>query len=309
MPRIFRRSDLDAMGLTPRKIGRLLKRGTLQHVSHGWYASNGADETLVLAARTHTRVGCLSAAQFHGLWVPKPRLGFDGKPHPIGTMTSYIPTRYGPPSEMHVLVNKHESSSEVRDRVRKVTGGRTKACVHRQQGDKGQLIASVEEAIEQVVRCHDWETALIVIESALHLKKVSEEWVLAMLERLPRTRAKKLHAFQLGSESGTETRVAHYLRSRGLQVRQQVALTPDIRVDALVGQSLVVESDSFEYHGSRDAYVKDRWRAGAIEKLGYNVVSLSYEQVWDYWNATTRMLNSLIDQRKHLRTVRDWFGD
>ncbi len=148
---------------------------------------------------------------------------------------------------------------------------------------------------------------MVVIESALNLRKVSKAWVEAMLDRLPPSKAAKLRNFRIGSESGTETRVAHYFRRRGFEVRQQVQLTPAYRVDAVVGESLILESDSLAHHGSEKAYVNDRARAGALEELGYNVINLSYEQVWDHWDDTKRMLNSLIVQRKHLRRVKSWW--
>ncbi|MDP9806030.1 very-short-patch-repair endonuclease [Trueperella bonasi] len=308
MPRVFRRPDLTAQGLTWRQIKQLVDNGRILHLSQGWYAEPGADLTRVFAAQNHIRVGCLSAAQFHNLWVPKPRIGPNGEPHPLGKMTSYIPTNFGPASEVHLLASKHENVREIRKRISKTSRGLTAACVHQYPGDKRLLIATVEEAVEQVARWHDWETALVVIESALNLGKLSPQWIEAMIDRLPRTIGAQLQDFQVGSESGTETRVAHHFRRRGLRVRQQVGLTPDYRADLVVGDSLVVESESYAYHGSRQAFLKDKRRMAVFEELGYNVVSLSYEQVWDYWEQTKQMLNFLIIDRKHLRKVRSWSG-
>lgn len=306
MSPVYRRPDLLAKGLSSFGIDTLVKEGMLQRVSHGWYATASADSSQVLAATAHTRLGCLSAAQFHGLWVPRPRLGLDGHPDGHGAMASYIPTAYGPATDIHVLATASECARSISQRVWKASKGRTRVCLHRCGGDKNQLVATVEEAVEQVARWHDWETAMVVIESALNLRKVSKAWVEAMLDRLPPSKAAKLRNFRIGSESGTETRVAHYFRRRGLEVRQQVQLTPAYRVDAVVGESLILESDSLAHHGSEKAYVNDRARAGALEELGYNVINLSYEQVWDHWDDTKRMLNSLIVQRKHLRRVKSW---
>lgn len=308
MDQIFRRSALVEQGYSARMIERLVREGSLQRVSQGWYAMEGADEALTLAAQAHTRLGCLSAAQYHSLWVPKPRVDFVGNTDPKGTMCSYVPSSGQAATDIHVLLNNWDSGEMTKKRVWKATGGRSRACLHRWPGSKEELVASVEDAVEQVSRWHGSETALVVIESALNQGRVSEEWVCAMLERLPPTVAHRLRNFQVLSESGSETRVAHHFRRRGVKVQQQAQITPNIRVDALVGQSLVVESDSIAFHGALAAYIHDRRRAATLEELGYNVVELSYEQIWDHWGDTVRMLNSLIKQRKHLKKVRTWAG-
>lgn len=306
MTGIFRTADLIAAGLSPRTIKQCVSAGKLQHPSHGWYATPDADEALVLAAKTHTQLGCLSAAQFHKLWVPRPRVDFTGQVNPAGRMTAFTPTAYGPATELHLHLNNNASASAVRARIVQATGGKTYGVTHRHPKVAHSLVATVEDAIEVIARYHSAETALVVIESAVYQGRVTKDWVRSLLSRLPRSRRNPLVEFQSSSESGTETRVAHYFRRRRVRVRQQVPITPDIRVDALIGKSLVVESDSFIYHGTRESYAKDRWRAATLESLGFNVVHLSYEQVWDYWDHTRKLLDALIAQRKHERNVRSW---
>ena len=175
--------------------------------------------------------------------------------------------------------------------------------IHRFNGNKSELVADVREALEHVARFHEAELALIVIESALNLNLVTVEWVTWMLERILPSRAHLLTSFQATSQSGSETRVAHFLRSCGLSVVQQFSPFPNRWVDMKVGESWILECDSAAQHAGEAAYERDRQRDLALKAMGYEVTRLSYRQIWLEWDTTRRMLARIIRQRSYLRKV------
>ncbi|WP_461013177.1 endonuclease domain-containing protein [Trueperella pyogenes] len=279
---VMSKAELELQGLTKRKIAELVNKGALKHVSRGWYAWQNADPKVVLAASVHTRIGCLTACAMHGLWVPPQ------------------------PASIHMTVNEWDSPAKIRKAISATLIRSVDISIHRFNGDKSELVASPKEALEHVARFHEPEVAMIEIESALNLNLVTVECVMAMLERLPSSRARFLRAFQTTSQSGSETRVAHFLRSRGLTVIQQFSPFPNRWVDMKVGESWIVECDSAAHHAGETAYESDRQRDLALKAMGYEVTRLSYRQIWLDWDNTRRMLEQIIRQRRYLRKVKGW---
>src|SRR5690606_36523328 len=108
------------------------------------------------------------------------------------------------------------------------------------------LVVSEVDALAHVAACLPRIEALIVWESALRHGRASRTG----LQRVNWTgrQARRLAAeASSSSDSLLETIALHGLRDRGLPVRQQVKLLGH-RVDFLVGTSLVLQTDGFEYH-------------------------------------------------------------
>lgn len=95
----------------------------------------------------------------HGIWVPP----------------ESIPT-------IHLVANIGESAAKIKQEISRCSRGRASVSVHRAPGSKRQLVADVEDAVEQVARFHDGETALVVMESALNLGLMSMSGIQAILE-------------------------------------------------------------------------------------------------------------------------------
>ncbi|SJN17834.1 endonuclease domain-containing protein [Luteococcus japonicus] len=104
------------------------------------------------------------------------------------------------------------------------------------------------------------------------------------------------------AESGTETMVRLRLRAKGVQLKPQVWLRKDTRVDFLVGERLVIEVDSREHHTGEERYQADRRRDLELRSMGYIVVRLTYQQVVHDWPATEQALLAMI------RRGDQWWG-
>lgn len=214
----------------------------------------------------------------HGIWVP-----------PESTPT------------IHLVANNGESAAKIKQEISRFSRGRASVNVHRAPGSKRQLVADVEDAVEQVARFHDGESALVVMESALNLGLMSMSGIQAILERIPASRARKLNGVQFGSQSGSETRVAHFMRKRGVRVVQQFSPVRGRYADMLVGNSWLLECDSVAHHMSRMEFESDRERDLLFRSLGYEVTRLSYHQIWYDWENTQDALAAILKQRRYLR--------
>jgi len=150
-----------------------------------------------------------------------------------------------------------------------------------------------------VLRYHDVETSLIVLESACNVRLVSISTATNLILECPRLRARQLATwFDPRAESGTETRVRLFLARRGYKVRSQPSVRGVGRVDLLVGESLIIECDSHAHHTGEANYRGDRSRDLNATASGHRVVRLTWEQVFLTWATTQALLLA------HLRTRR-----
>ena len=100
------------------------------------------------------------------------------------------------------------------------------------------------------------------------------------------------------SQSGTETIARVGLRSRGIGVRSQVWIEGVGHVDLLVGDRLVVECDSAEFH---DGYrsPNDYLRTQELIRRGYIVLRLTYRDVVHDWPRAEALILEIVRARRH----------
>lgn len=271
MASVFTTSALLRQGLSAGDIRRAVLSGRIRRVRRGWYATPDAADGLVRAARIGGALGCVSAAREHGIWVPTDRI-------------------------LHVAIRPGLSPVKVPAGV----------SIHRLP--RGAVVPvvllPVLDCLRQVLRHHDAETALIVLESAVDVHAVTEAEARSLIREAPPTRAKRLQHFTPGAQSGSETRVRLFLQRRQVQVRAQVRISTVGIVDLVVGESLIIECDSRAHHDTLDGYRNDRRRDLAARQLGFTVVRLTWEQVMLDWPATQAALGRLLATREHRRRPR-----
>lgn len=265
---IFNARYLARSGTSSSEIALLVRDGQLRKIYGPWYYSNNADLRIVQALRARTRLGCLSALELYGVWVPK---------NP----------------ELHVCISTSE---------KKPTG--SEFVTHRIKSRAGLPVSPPDEAIAEAVRAHDIETGLIVLESAVNNSLISYDMANWILDTRPRRDARTWSFFDPNSQSGSETRVRMFFQSNRISVRSQVLIEGVGYVDMLVGRSLIVECDSQAHHSSPEASYNDRQRDMKAKLLGFDVVRLSYRHIWTHWEQTQQLLLEIIRSRKHLRHPR-----
>lgn len=236
----------------------------LKRICRGWYALPQADERVVRAILAGGRLGCLSGCRFYGIWVPH---------H----------------TSLHVVYGAGK-------RPRPLPG----ICSHPWDGPVTRKpIWSVAECVQQVIHRHDAETGLIVMESAMNLELLRPSGLPDLLAGLP-AEQRQIVRFLDVAESGSETRIRLFLRRLRVPVRPQVAIPGIGHVDLLVGDKLIIECDSDEYHRSKEQHRIDRQRDLAALELGYDKIRLTYHQIWMDWEATQNSLRHQLRRRRHL---------
>src|SRR5690625_1074549 len=260
--------ELEARGVGRRRRDRLVRQGRLIPAARGWFATGEADPSALSALRSGVRLTCVSAARLHGLWTPK-----TPGTHAYGRRGS-VPSgfvRHGP---------------------------------YLDRWPEPDPIASPSLCLEHAARCLSAEFAATLVESALTQRLLHPAQVELLTSRLPARIRDRLLPVSGLSESGSETRVARWLRARCVPFRQQVQIDGVGRVDILVGRSWVIEVDSRAHHTSVADYERDRRRDLAARIRGYTVTRLSFTQVWDTWPATQVDLAALVSPRRHLHPPR-----
>ncbi|MFT3942849.1 MAG: type IV toxin-antitoxin system AbiEi family antitoxin domain-containing protein [Ancrocorticia sp.] len=263
---IYTYEDLRERGYSRAGIAKALAEGVIERVAHGLYAEVIADQNVVRGLKLGGKLGCLSGCKFYGIWTP-------------------------PDSALHVIF----TSKGMTPAGAAVTG----VCAHvRPRKWTKDPVWSLMECLDHVIRFHDGETVLIVLESAVHKGMITIDDAVVLLADHPRKAAKLLKHLD-AAESGSETRVRLVLRQRNLPVTPQVWITSEDRVDLLVGESLIIECDSKEFHSSQESYEKDRERDTRMRTMGFDVWRLSYRQVWWEWESTQMDLDVEIRRRKY----------
>ncbi|MFT0846930.1 type IV toxin-antitoxin system AbiEi family antitoxin domain-containing protein [Actinomycetaceae bacterium L2_0104] len=261
---VFSYAQLVAQGKSQVDIARSIEEGRLSRIARGWYANDFADREVVAALRGKGRLGCISGCKFYGLWVP-PRAGL------------HVVQSPGQPKPYKPRYERHRSGKPV---------------------PKGPVWPLLE-CLEQVIINHDVELALIVIESALNLGKVTAGDIEVLLRHFSGKKIARIRKLLSIAESGSETRVRLFFRRRNVKVEPQVEIPGVGRVDMVVGKRLIVECDGAAYHTSRQALEDDKRRDLAARDLGFDSLRLSYRQVWDDWDATQKSLVAWTARRRH----------
>ena len=265
---VYSRKALIRSGLSQADINELVQRGMFFSVIRGWYAVPEADRHLIEALQTGTRIGCLTGCRYHSLWTPRN----------AGLHLTY---RDGPKPTRP-----------------------SRATIHRYNHPLPESVVwPLHDCLLHVLRNHDLETSLIVIESAINKALLTFAEARELIGNGPK-RTHHLAGHLHWSQSGSETRVRYFFERRGVKVQTQIQLSQTDRADMLVGDQLIIECDSNAHHSSQVAYENDRRRDLLARDLGYQTIRLSYSQIWEYWASTQQSLLQYIRHRVHRRRRR-----
>lgn len=258
-------STLGAAGFGTRAIASAVAAGDVARVRRSWIVTPSCPAGQRAAASVGGRLTCVSAAKERGLWTPRA-------------------------DEHHVWVPSTASRLE--------RSGLQVHCatppIPLPRTDPDEPVINV---LFHVARCLPRVEALAVWESALRSGAVdatilgSVRWGSAHAAAYART-ARHL------SDSGLETHFRELITSVGVAIRQQVWIDGH-PVDALIGDSLVVQIDGFAHHRSADRR-RDLRQDARLLLRGYTVLRFDYVQVLfepEYVIETVRMA---MAQRRHL---------
>lgn len=263
-------------GVTRSDLRRGLRDGSYLRPRPGWYAADGADPPAVEAVAKHGAVSCLSALGYHDIWLP--------------------PT----PSKLHIRGN----SQSHRDHP-----GRYCTQFGRPQPVRSAIDDPLT-ALRHALRCLDPEGITVVCDSLLNTSRramagqpvteiLTPTEVASAFDDAPMNIAACLHRCDDRAASGTESMVRLRLRSKNVKVEVQARIPGLGKVDLLVGDRLIIETDSLQHHTGIKAYREDRRRDQVATRLGMPHLRLTYENVVYEWPETERTILAIIRAGHH----------
>lgn len=266
---IVNRRQLLSADWSDAEIRRAVRTGGLECLRRGWYRTEGANDDVARAVALGGSLACLSALTLHGLWVP--------------------PTR-----DLHIRRTQHFVNKALPTGVRDCQFALTPTTRTSWPVDPLQM------ALTSAMRCASSETAVVLLDSALHRQLITRNELDQLFAGLPGRFGKLLARVDAKAESGTETMVRLRLRRRRIKLRTQVQIGDIGRVDLLIGDRLIVEVDSRAHHDGATAQTWDKARDRRFSSLGYIVVRVTYTEVMLGWEAVEASLLAIIRARRHL---------
>ena len=275
---IARTYELLRDGHTSHQLTAAVRRGEVIRVRQGHYACPELTEPETRAVRVGGRLTGLSAARHHGLWTPRD--------------TSL---------EVSVAPDARALRSPTDKSTRLSTLQNPDITVHwtDHSAPGTRSAVGVLGCLIDVAKNQPAWVALAVIESALHLRRVSPAAWRRAVRVLPRHLDALLSAASALSGSGGESLAKYQFITTGIHFAQQVSIDGVGRVDFVVGDRLVVEIDGAEFHTTREAFEEDRRRDAALRTAGYRVLRFSYAQVSARWNEVEGAVAAAIGEGDH----------
>ena len=240
------------------QVAAALRRGEIIRVSRGRYALPTADEARRAAHRLSAVVTGSSAAAAHG-WAMK-----------------------GQPAQPHVTVPAKRRVDPER---------RAGIDLHWRDIPAADVLRGVLLPWPTVIDCAKtlpFDEALAIADTALRERAITSEHLIRLAEEVvTRGRARCMRVAREATPKSANpfesVLRAIALDVKGLDMRPQVVISeggwtgrPDL-VD--VGRRLVVEAESFEFHGQRRALRRDCERYTALVLLGWRVIRFAWEHV------------------------------
>jgi very-short-patch-repair endonuclease len=237
-----------------RDVRRALAEGRVRRISRGVYALP-ASLSAVATARSHRGVLSHESAALH--W------GF---------------SVLNKPDHPHVTIPRNRRRRPSREPV----------TLHWADAPAIDDVTTPVRTVLDCARTLPLGEALVVADSALRTRLVDREELLTAGRRIRRAgRARVVHVAELAdgrSESALESMLRAVLIAAGLDMFVPQVLVEDDGFSARVDladpvRRLVIEADSFEFHGTRKALARDSRRYVSLVVRGWTVLRFSWEDV------------------------------
>ncbi|MBO0979581.1 endonuclease domain-containing protein [Microbacterium sp. SD291] len=238
-------SDIRAAGFSGHAIAKGVRTGRMLRIRRSWIALSDCDARVLAAVGVGGRLTCVTAAERLGLWTPDHE-------------------------DLHVAVAP--SAGRI-----STTGLRMHWSTGPAPVARRAVMDPLINVLHNVARCQDPAHALAIWESALRQKLIDHAVLVRIAWRSER--ASRIASLCTGlSDSGLETHFVELMRAIGVAVRQQVWIDGH-RVDALIGDRLIVQLDGFAHHSSAADRRRDIEADARLRLRGYTVLRFDYQQV------------------------------
>jgi very-short-patch-repair endonuclease len=259
--------ELHALGFTREQLRLATREREIRRIRQGWYIDPDTPEAVADCLRVGGRASCVTAAEHLGLWVVERS------------------------RDPHVTVRPNACQLRDPGDYRRRIPLERAAVVHWTDHDWGgaRTHVGVEQLIYDIALCQGIEHAFVAAESAFARSLLTRAAWNKVCDALPIALGAALRRASAGSGSITESVFTFRTMKIGVRIRRQVTIGID-RVDFVLGERLVIEIDSKQFHERERDYARDA-RLGA---LGYRVLRFTYRQVMHDWPAVESALLAAI---------------
>ena len=266
---------------TRARIRRAVRRGRVVRDARGRYALPTAQEGLRAANRLAAVLSHLSAAAHWG-WELK----------------------HQPPRPSVIVPRNRNVPPDRRDGVDVVWADLPPDEI------RDGRVTSPDRTVIDCIRSLPFDEALAVADSALRHRHLTKARLVFLADRVtgkgaPQARRVAAHASGKAANPFESVLRAVAIEVRGLDVEPQVWLDLDgvrMRPDLLDRRlRLILEAESFEWHGKRLALTNDCVRYNAFGLAGYVVLRFSWEQVMLQPEYVARCLRRFVEGRRPRR--------
>lgn len=273
-------STLASADVSSRALTRAVRERRILRVRQGWYALPGAAPEIIAAVRVGGAATGVSAGQHYGLWTLRDDL--------LHVAVAPNAARLRAP---------HASRTPLTDAVSQGV------CLHwrRPLGTVPVAVAPLIAVLVHAMECQSEERALVMIDSAVNSGCVTLTALRAAVRYLPMRYSAVLDRGDAASQSGTETLVRLRLRALGIRVRTQFFVAGVGHVDLLVGERLVIECDSHEFHDGDVIAERDYDRDLVLVDRDFLVLRLRYSHVMYEWPRVEAIILGVIRRNRHRR--------
>ncbi|SBS69855.1 conserved hypothetical protein [uncultured Microbacterium sp.] len=268
-PSIVATRELRGRGVTRAGIAAALRSGEFMRVRRGVYSTLDACPLAIRAAAHGGALACASAARHLGLWV----LESDPRPH------------------VWMGAGGHRRHDE--------------GCGCIEHWDDGPPrdafgMPSVPRILRQMLGCLGVEAFFVALESARRqgrLTRTGLDWLRANTNATGR---KAITLSRADADSGLESLLRWRLRAHRLRVRTQVKIRGVGRVDVLIGERLIVETDGRDNHDPDSHRHRDLVRDANAAAQGYRTLRFDYALVVHNWDLVEAAIIGAIVAGHHL---------
>ena len=258
--------DLAERGITRRAAAAAMRRGDLERLRVGWFATRDACHEAASALRIGGALTCTSLMRLAGIWtIPRP--------------------------ELHIRIPKWSAIPQ---------GGGFVA--HRAGRGGSPLLVPADapfDALRAAGHCLPLEELVAALDGGLNAGRWTLDELRAAFLDAGGALASAVELADGRVQSGSES--VFRVGTRSLQL----CLVPQFFVptvgfdDFLIGERRLVECDSRTYHDGDRYSTNDRKRDIALKRLGFLVLRLTYAQVIAGWADVERTLLALIRANQH----------
>lgn len=251
-----------------RSVERLIANGDLLPVSRGRVAVRGIAPSILAAARSRGTLTCLSALKLHDVWTLD-----DSRIHV--NRARGMRDRYALPAAMC-------------DCRGKLVGQVT-------------MLEPVDVALSAVLACHDREDGIVALDSIIRAGLLTTDELERIAARHGSGALRLLSRADGCVESPLESVLRFRLLMLGVRVRTQVGIPGLGRVDLLLGESLIIEADGYQFHSGKDSFRDDRRRDREALRQGFQCIRVTWADVFQDWDAVLPVLLEIVRTRRHRR--------